>query len=75
MKTYMSLGDTLYHTFKDDIGTDQELELHEDIYVKKKLRNSIGAKEFKKFDVMEEKFWKEAWREFDMKTWYEAVNK
>jgi hypothetical protein len=49
-KTYISLSDALYDTFKDVVGTEEE---------------------FKKFDAMEEKYWKDAWRDFDIRTWYE----
>jgi hypothetical protein len=71
LKTYICLSDALYDTFKDVVGTDEEYGLHEDLYVKRKLREHIGAKEFKKFDALDEKSWKEAWREFDMRTWYD----
>jgi len=72
-KTYISLGDALYDCFSEDIGTDREAELHEDVYVKKKLREFIGSKEYKKMDALEELFWKEAWREFDSRVWYDKL--
>ncbi|WP_405169443.1 hypothetical protein [Paenibacillus sp. FSL H3-0286] len=71
MKTYISLGDALFDCFRNDIGTKNEAELHEDIYVKRKLKEFIGAKEFKKMDSLDEKSWKEAWREFDSRVWYD----
>lgn len=75
MKTYISLGDALYDCFKDVIGTENESGLHEDIYVKKKLREFIGSKEFKKMDSLDEKTWYEAWREFDIRVYYDQANK
>jgi hypothetical protein len=74
-KTYISLGDALYDCFKEDVGTDNESQLHEDVYVKKKLRDHIGAKEFKKMDALDEKVWHESWREFDMRTYYDRMGK
>jgi hypothetical protein len=57
----------LYDCFKEDTGTDNESQLHEDVYVKKKLRDHIGAKEFKKMDALDGKLWYEAWKEFEIK--------
>ncbi|WP_342423085.1 hypothetical protein [Paenibacillus sp. FSL E2-0178] len=68
MKTYISLAGAIYETFKDVIGTKEEIQLHEDVYVKRKLRDVIGAKEFRRFDEMDEKYWNDAWREFDVMT-------
>ncbi|ASA22583.1 hypothetical protein [Paenibacillus donghaensis] len=72
-KTYISLGDALYDCFKNDMGSENEVNLHEDAYVKKKLKEFIGVKEFKKMDTLDEKFWKEAWREFDQRVWYDRL--
>jgi hypothetical protein len=57
----------MYDCFKDDVGSENELNLHEDVYVKKKLREFIGSKEFKKMDALDEKLWKEAWMEFGVR--------
>lgn len=54
-----------------DVGTVNESELHEDVYVKEKLREFIGAKEYKKMDALDEKSCYEAWREFDVRVHYD----
>lgn len=73
MKTYIKLSDALCETFKSVVGSKEEYKLHEDAFVKKKLRETIGAKEFNKFDALNEKYWNDAWREFDMMTFVKEV--
>ncbi|KAA9007238.1 hypothetical protein F4V43_01765 [Paenibacillus spiritus] len=68
MWAYANLEDALYECFKDIVGTDEEDMLFEDSYIKKKLKEYIGTKEFKKFDELDEKYWKDAWRTFDSMT-------
>ncbi|QWU14224.1 hypothetical protein SAMN04487895_101515 [Paenibacillus sophorae] len=75
MRTYISLSDALYECFKNVVGLEEEYLLHEDSFVKKKLKEFIGAKEFKKFDALDEKSWYEAWREFDVRVFHNNLNK
>ncbi|QSF43380.1 hypothetical protein [Paenibacillus tianjinensis] len=69
------MDDALYDCFKDDMGTVNESQLHEDSYVKKKLKDFLGPKEFKKMDALSEKVWYEAWREFDVRVWHDRARK
>lgn len=54
MKTYISLAGAIYETFKDVIGTKEEIQLHEDVYVKEnsemslEQRNSEGSMKWMK---------------------------
>lgn len=59
------LAQILVSCFMCDIGTEQEKKLHEDNYVKKKLKQYLGKKDFDKYDGLKEQIWKDAWREFD----------
>ncbi|MEK4006525.1 hypothetical protein [Paenibacillus sp. FSL H3-0333] len=66
MRTYINLSEALYETFKSVIGSEEECKLHEDVFIKRKLRETIGVKEFNRFDALDEKYWNESWREFDI---------
>ncbi|MGG1652259.1 hypothetical protein ABHN03_03930 [Paenibacillus sp. NRS-1775] len=59
------LAEILIACFVCDIDTEQEKKLHEDVYVKKKLRQHLGKKDFDKYDELKEQIWKDAWRQFD----------
>ncbi|MDP9675359.1 tRNA U38,U39,U40 pseudouridine synthase TruA [Paenibacillus jamilae] len=59
------LAEILINCFICDIDTEQEKKLHEDGYVKKKLKQYLGKKNFDKYDELKEQIWKDAWREFD----------
>ncbi|MGV6935846.1 hypothetical protein ACWA2B_10065 [Paenibacillus sp. CMM36] len=59
------LANKLIGCFMVDVGTENERKLHEDNYVKKKLKQFLGKKDFDKYDVLKNQIWKEAWKEFD----------
>lgn len=59
------LANKLIECFMVDVGTENERKLHEDNYVKKKLKQFLGKKDFDKYDELKEQIWKDAWREFD----------
>jgi hypothetical protein len=67
MRIYINLSEALYETFKSVIGSEEEYKLHEDVFIKRKLKETIGVKEFNKFDALDEQFWYVGWREFDMR--------
>ncbi|MEJ3719278.1 hypothetical protein WGM54_14755 [Paenibacillus polymyxa] len=59
------LAEILINCFICDIDTEQEKKLHEDGYVKKKLKQFLGKKDFDKYDDLKGQIWKDAWRVFD----------
>ncbi|MDY8021110.1 hypothetical protein [Paenibacillus polymyxa] len=59
------LADKLIGCLMVDVGTESERKLHEDNYIKKKLKKHLGDKNFDKYDALKEHVWKDAWREFD----------
>lgn len=71
VKEYASLNEAVYECFKSYIGTEEETLLHEERFVTKAFKKFVGDKEFKKYDSYEDKQWKNAWREFDMKAFKE----
>ncbi|WP_152526731.1 hypothetical protein [Paenibacillus polymyxa] len=65
MTVSFELAEHLINCFLDDVGTESERKLHEDNYIKKKLKKHLGDKNFDKYDALKEHVWKDAWREFD----------
>ncbi|WP_238791511.1 hypothetical protein [Paenibacillus sp. EKM207P] len=59
------LAEILVNCFMCDVDTEQEKKLHEDNYIKKKLKQFLSKKDFDKYDQLKEQIWKDAWREFD----------
>jgi len=60
----LSLSRVLIECFKEDVDTDNEVKLHEDSYVSKKLKQYIGREQFKEYDKYGEEVWSNAWNEF-----------
>lgn len=60
-----SLSRVLISCFNEEIGTDNEVKLHEVGYVDRKLKKHLGSKEFKEYDKYGEQVWQEAWNEFN----------
>lgn len=69
-KEYIDLSDVLYICFAKLVGTEEECKLHEDSFVTKTLKKYLGKKEFDLFDSMDENYWKNSWRKFDSKAYF-----
>ena len=68
MSKYINLSDVLVDCFKEYLGTDKEVQLHEDGFVTRKLKKFLRPKEFDKWDALTESDWKDAWAEFNTMT-------
>lgn len=66
--TYSSLTEVLVDCFRNDMRTESEHLLHEDVYVTRALKKFLGKKRFEKFDTLDEKVWKQAWADFGIQT-------
>lgn len=66
-KTFSSLADALVACFEEYLE-EYYAEMHDDNYVKRVLKDFVGAKEYKKYEELDDKVWYDAWREFDLRT-------